>query len=124
MGPRGQRLGLQRPEGGWEYPVFLVAASLVEALLGDGRYALANRLPALNCGLPPSLRRNPKEILHEALLRTRRLLASPHRVTRARHPRQLKKVDNKEKTIEGGGDYWKVNPRGYVPRSSWTTVRC
>ena len=30
--------------GGWEYPVFLVAVSLVQALLGDGHYALANRL--------------------------------------------------------------------------------
>jgi putative oxidoreductase len=29
--------------GGWEYPVFLIAASLVQALLGDGRYALSNR---------------------------------------------------------------------------------
>jgi glutathione S-transferase len=28
---------------------------------------------------------------------------------------ELKKVNNKDKTIEGGGDYWKVNPRGYVP---------
>ena len=27
---------------GWEYPVFLIAASLVLALLGDGRYALSN----------------------------------------------------------------------------------
>lgn len=26
--------------GGWEYPVFLIAASLVVALLGDGKYAL------------------------------------------------------------------------------------
>jgi putative oxidoreductase len=26
--------------GGWEYPLFLVAASLVQALLGDGAYAL------------------------------------------------------------------------------------
>jgi putative oxidoreductase len=26
--------------GGWEYPVFLIAASLVHALLGDGPYAL------------------------------------------------------------------------------------
>jgi putative oxidoreductase len=34
--------------GGWEYPAFLIAASLVQALLGDGGYALANRLPALN----------------------------------------------------------------------------
>ena len=25
--------------GGWEYPVFLIAASLVQALLGDGKYA-------------------------------------------------------------------------------------
>jgi putative oxidoreductase len=37
--------------GGWEYPVFLIAASLVQALLGDGRYALANRIPALNLRL-------------------------------------------------------------------------
>jgi putative oxidoreductase len=35
------------PNGGWEYPVFLMAMSLVHALLGDGRYALR---PAL--GLP------------------------------------------------------------------------
>lgn len=32
------------PNGGWEYPVFLVAASVVQALLGDG--ALALRAPA------------------------------------------------------------------------------
>jgi putative oxidoreductase len=29
------------PNGGWEYPVFLLAASLVHALVGDGRWALA-----------------------------------------------------------------------------------
>ena len=39
------------PNGGWEYPVFLMVASLVQTLLGDGRYALANRLPALNLRL-------------------------------------------------------------------------
>ena len=27
--------------GGWEYPVFLIAASVAAALLGDGRYALS-----------------------------------------------------------------------------------
>jgi len=31
------------PNGGWEYPVFLVVASVVQALLGDG--ALALRAP-------------------------------------------------------------------------------
>ena len=30
--------------GGWEYPLFLIAVSLVQALLGDGRFALANLL--------------------------------------------------------------------------------
>ena len=30
------------PNGGWEYPVFLAAAALVQALLGDGKYALSN----------------------------------------------------------------------------------
>lgn len=28
------------PNGGWEYPVFLIAASAVHFLLGDGPYAL------------------------------------------------------------------------------------
>ena len=28
------------PNGGWEYPAFLVVAALVVALLGDGKYAI------------------------------------------------------------------------------------
>jgi glutathione S-transferase len=41
---------------------------------------------------------------------------SPHIVARELgFPLELKKVNTKDKTIEGGGDYWKVNPRGYVP---------
>lgn len=28
------------PGGGWEYPAFLIAASLVQCLLGDGAFAL------------------------------------------------------------------------------------
>ena len=36
------------PNGGWEYPVFLIAASFVQALLGDGAYALGERLRARN----------------------------------------------------------------------------
>jgi putative oxidoreductase len=32
--------------GGWEYPVFLAAAALVQGLLGDGKYALIDVLPA------------------------------------------------------------------------------
>ncbi len=41
---------------------------------------------------------------------------SPHIVARELGlPLELKKVDNKTKTIEGGGDYRKVNARGYVP---------
>jgi putative oxidoreductase len=39
------------PNGGWEYPVFLIVASLVQALLGDGRFALASLLPAPNLRL-------------------------------------------------------------------------
>ncbi len=31
--------------GGWEYPVFLIAASVAAALLGDGRYALSTLYP-------------------------------------------------------------------------------
>ena len=41
---------------------------------------------------------------------------SPHIVAREFGlPIEIKKVNNKEKTIEGGGDYWKINGRGYVP---------
>jgi glutathione S-transferase len=41
---------------------------------------------------------------------------SPHIVARELGiPFELKKVNTKDKTIEGGGDYWKVNARGYVP---------
>ena len=32
--------------GGWEYPVFLALAVAVQALLGDGAFAMAERLPA------------------------------------------------------------------------------
>jgi putative oxidoreductase len=34
------------PNGGWEYPAFLTAATAVQALLGDGAYALGNRRAA------------------------------------------------------------------------------
>jgi putative oxidoreductase len=31
--------------GGWEYPVFLIAVSLVQSLLGDGAYAVSRVFP-------------------------------------------------------------------------------
>lgn len=34
------------PNGGWEYPAFLLAVSAVQVLLGDGAYALSRALPA------------------------------------------------------------------------------
>ena len=41
---------------------------------------------------------------------------SPHIVSRELGiPVELKKTSTKDKTIEGGGDYWKVNGKGYVP---------
>ena len=41
---------------------------------------------------------------------------SPHIVSRELGiPVELKKVNTKDKTVEGGGDYWKINGRGYVP---------
>ncbi len=30
------------PKGGWEYPLFLTVAAVVQSLLGDGAYALSN----------------------------------------------------------------------------------
>jgi glutathione S-transferase len=41
---------------------------------------------------------------------------SPHIVARELGlPITLQKVNTKDKTMEGGGDFWKVNARGYVP---------
>jgi glutathione S-transferase len=41
---------------------------------------------------------------------------SPHIVARELGiPVELRKVNTKDKTIDGGGDYWKINGRGYVP---------
>jgi len=41
---------------------------------------------------------------------------SPHIVSReAAIALELKKVNTKDKSIDGGGDYRKVNPKGYVP---------
>jgi len=41
---------------------------------------------------------------------------SPHIVAReAGIPVELQKVSTKDKTMEGGGDYWQVNGKGYVP---------
>ena len=33
------------PNGGWEYPAFLIVASIVQALLGPGRFAVRLPLP-------------------------------------------------------------------------------
>lgn len=33
------------PNGGWEYPAFLAAAAIVQALLGDGRFAVSSVIP-------------------------------------------------------------------------------
>jgi glutathione S-transferase len=41
---------------------------------------------------------------------------SPHIVAREAGLKiDLQKVNTKDKSMEGGGDFWKVNPRGYVP---------
>lgn len=41
---------------------------------------------------------------------------SPHIVLRELGlPVELQKVNTKDKTMEGGGDYWKVSGKGYVP---------
>ena len=41
---------------------------------------------------------------------------SPHIVSRELGlSLELRKTSTKDKTVEGGGDYWKVNGKGYVP---------
>jgi putative oxidoreductase len=33
------------PNGGWEYPLYLLVLSVVQAMLGDGAYALSPSRP-------------------------------------------------------------------------------
>ena len=33
------------PNGGWEYPAFLVIAAITQALLGDGKFAVSSLIP-------------------------------------------------------------------------------
>lgn len=43
------------PNGGWEYPVFLVLVGVVVALLPEGRFALARRAPTRSArGMAPA----------------------------------------------------------------------
>jgi putative oxidoreductase len=42
------------PNGGWEYPVFLAAAAVVQALLGDGKYALGSAFGTKSSVLEPA----------------------------------------------------------------------
>lgn len=39
------------PNGGWEYPLYLIVLSVAQALLGDGAYALSSRSAATNARL-------------------------------------------------------------------------
>lgn len=43
------------PNGGWEYPAYLLVLSLVQAMLGDGAYALGSRLKSNRASLSPTL---------------------------------------------------------------------
>jgi putative oxidoreductase len=47
--PNGWMFGY--PNGGWEYPAYLVVLSIVQALLGDGVYALSPSRPLVR-GMP------------------------------------------------------------------------
>jgi putative oxidoreductase len=45
MAHAGNGWVFSNPNGGWEYPVFLIAMSVIHGLLGDGAFAL--KLPTL-----------------------------------------------------------------------------
>ncbi|WP_353622965.1 glutathione binding-like protein [Rhizobium lusitanum] len=56
------------------------------------------------------------EIASEALLHARQLLPFPHIVINELGlDVTLLKIDHSKHTIEGGGDYYDINPLGYVP---------
>src|SRR5688500_4061598 len=68
--------------------------------------------PPCGCKLTPNPRRSNMKLYYAPGACS----LSPHIVSRELGiPVELKKVNTKDKTVEGGGDYRQVNPRGYVP---------
>ena len=124
-------------------PGVLDHRALVQALLGDGAYALRslgaqprrdqsglrrNGLAPLSTHAPfgangargsnPATQTRPIQgEPHETLLLARRLLArAPHRAAGNRLAlRRAIKVDLKAHKLADGTDYYTVNPKGYVP---------
>ncbi|WP_425912949.1 hypothetical protein [Pseudomonas sp. GWSMS-1] len=39
-------------------------------------------------------------------------------------PHELVRVDLNTHTTAGGGDFYAINPKGYVPALEWSTTRC
>jgi glutathione S-transferase len=59
---------------------------------------------------------NPKEESMKLYYSPGACSLSPHIVAQETgQPVELVKVDVQAKTLAGGGDFWKVNPKGYVP---------
>ena len=74
--------------GGWEYPVFLIAGSS-RCSQGPTPLEAPGTIRVSEPCNDSAYAHHAQEIMHEALLRTRRLLAVPaHRVARARHRRR------------------------------------
>ena len=56
------------PNGGWEYPAFLAVAALVQALLGDGKFALSALFS--RAGLQAATRITSYNVCYTKLLRS------------------------------------------------------
>jgi len=72
------------------------------------------RKPSKRQASSPSIR--SKGLAHETVLRSRRLLdGAPRRSARSRLQVRSREGRHSHKKTAGGEDYWKINPKGYVP---------
>jgi hypothetical protein len=102
------------PNGGWEYPAFWTVALVIQALLGDGAYALRTS-PRSRCSAH-SFTFQLRGHSYEALLLPGACSLAPHiGLEEAGVAYDSVKVDLKKHTTADGGDYYAINPKGYVP---------
>ena len=114
------------PNGGWEYPAFWTIALLVQALLGDGAYALRAAFRRQQRKRPDldDLAHRPHFLTLTSLEEIpMKLYFSPGACSLAPHialhevglPFTAVKVDLHTHKLADGTDYYTVNAKGYVP---------
>ena len=125
MGARRQRLAVHVAEWRLGISGVLDRRLFVQALLGDGAFALApvpRTRPGCSApdgsppGAPATPLTTPTRNPHEALLLPGACSLAPHiALSEAGVPYTTEQVDLRKHALADGTDYYAINPKGYVP---------